>query len=178
MHIVLGLLGVIVTILILMNRLADAGIDFRGMNPFLWHRRRQWRKAHDVEPIYKIHKPMDLAALLVVGLAKSDGDISSDEKRSILELFESEFHLSSAEAISLMSSSVYLLGRGEEFKTKLSSIIQPCIGQFTDEQLESTLDMLRKTAALESIEVAVKMEQLKKIESTIRQLRRPAGKWS
>jgi len=44
MHFILGLLGTIVTILILLNRLADAGIDLGGLNPFLWHRRRKWRK--------------------------------------------------------------------------------------------------------------------------------------
>jgi len=34
MHIILGVLGAIVTILVLLNRLADAGIDVGWLNPF------------------------------------------------------------------------------------------------------------------------------------------------
>jgi len=41
---ILAVLGVIVTILILLNRLANAGMDLGGLNPFLWQRRRNWRK--------------------------------------------------------------------------------------------------------------------------------------
>ena len=36
MHIILGVLGAVITILILLNRLAEAGIDLGGLNPFLW----------------------------------------------------------------------------------------------------------------------------------------------
>lgn len=41
MHIVLAVLGSLVTILILLNRLKGLGIDFGWLNPFTWHRRRQ-----------------------------------------------------------------------------------------------------------------------------------------
>ena len=40
----LGFLGLLVTVLILLSRLADAGIDLGGLNPFLWRRRRAWRQ--------------------------------------------------------------------------------------------------------------------------------------
>ena len=59
MHIIFGLLGTIVTILILLNRLADAGIDLGGLNPFLWSRRRKWRKQYEGNPVFKIENPMD-----------------------------------------------------------------------------------------------------------------------
>lgn len=41
MHIVLGLLGTLVTILWLLYRLAEMGIDLGGLNPWAWRRRRQ-----------------------------------------------------------------------------------------------------------------------------------------
>ena len=54
MHIILGMLGTIVTILILLNRLAEAGIDIGGLNPFLWNRRRKWKKMYQGNPVFKI----------------------------------------------------------------------------------------------------------------------------
>ncbi len=48
MHVIIGVLGSIITILILLNRLAEAGIDLGGLNPFLWKRRRQWKQKNMV----------------------------------------------------------------------------------------------------------------------------------
>jgi hypothetical protein len=39
MHVILGLLGAVITILILLKRLSDAGFDPASLNPFLWYRR-------------------------------------------------------------------------------------------------------------------------------------------
>ena len=62
MHIVLGLLGAIVTILVLLSRLADAGISLGGLNPFLWHRRRKWQNKMSGDPIFQVDHPMDATA--------------------------------------------------------------------------------------------------------------------
>lgn len=178
MHIILGLLGIVVTILILLNRLADAGIDIGGLNPFLWHRRRKWRKTYQGDPIFKLDQPMELAALLVMGLAKVDGDITSDEKHSILLTFEKEFNLSKSDASGLMSSSVYLLGKGDEFRNSLEKIVKPSIDKFTDEQLQSMLNMLRSIASLGNAEADVKTKTLEKIETVVAKTRKPVGKWA
>lgn len=177
MPVILSLLGTIITILILLNRLADAGIDIGGLNPFLWQRRRKWRKTYEGEPIYKINNPMELAALLVVGLAKADGDISSEEKHAILRTFENEFNLSKSDSSGLMSSSVYLLGRGDEFRDNLEKIIQPSMDKFTDEQLTSTIAMLRKVAALGNADVEIKTRTLAKIEQLLVKIAPSNGKW-
>ena len=79
MHIILGILGSLITVLILLNRLADAGIDLGGLNPYLWQRRRKWRNKYEGNPVFKIESPMDAAAILMVATAKADGDISLDE---------------------------------------------------------------------------------------------------
>jgi hypothetical protein len=178
MHIILAFLGTIITILVLLNRLADAGIDVGGLNPFLWYRRRKWRKTYEGEPIFKISNPMELAALLVVGLAKVDGDISTEEKHAILRTFEDEFKLSKSDASGLMSSSVYLLGRGDEFRDSLENIIKPSIEKFSDEQLQSTVEMLRQVAALGTTEVGIKTEMLNRIEALLARSKKPTGKWA
>ena len=90
------------------------GIDLGGLNPWAWRRRRNWRQKFEANPIYSIASPMELAALLVAATAKADGDMSLEEKQTILGLFEREFHLSERDAASLLTASTHLLGSGEE----------------------------------------------------------------
>jgi len=73
--------------------LAESGISLGGINPFLWQRRRKWKKQYEGNPVYQIDNPLDLAALLATATAKADGDMSSDEKRTLLDLFQKEFNV-------------------------------------------------------------------------------------
>ncbi|MES9814139.1 MAG: hypothetical protein ABW161_15175 [Candidatus Thiodiazotropha sp.] len=86
MHIVLGALGAIITILILVNRLSDNGIDIGWLNPFAWKRRHEWSKKYHANPVFSIQSPMDVTALLMVALAKSEGDMSADQKNEIKKI--------------------------------------------------------------------------------------------
>jgi len=177
MHIILGLLGSIVTILILLNRLADAGIDLGGLNPFLWHRRRQWRKQYDGDPIFKIANPMDITALLMVAVAKSDGDMSSEEKKKILQLFQSEFHLSKKSASELMIASVYLLKDGAELKSNLKKVLQPSLDNFSKEQAESALSLVNQVAKMERESNPIKLELLSDITACLAPAMQEKQKW-
>ncbi len=69
MHIILGILGALVTILILANRLQDNGIDVGWLNPFSWARRRKFRKEYQMHPAYTLESPLDVAALFMVAVA-------------------------------------------------------------------------------------------------------------
>ena len=80
MHILLGLLGSIVTILFLLDRL---GIDLGGLNPFGWRRRRAWAKKYGGDPIYSVEDPIHVAALLVIGAAKINGDLTATQNEYI-----------------------------------------------------------------------------------------------
>lgn len=177
MHIVLGLLGSIVTILILLNRLADAGIDLGGLNPFLWHRRRQWRQKYEGDPIYKISNPMDTTALLMVAVAKSDGDMSSEEKKKILQLFQNEFHLSKRNASELMIASVYLLKDGSELRSNLQKILSPSVDNFSKEQAESALSLVNQVAKLERETNSLKQELVSNISSCLAPAIQDKQKW-
>jgi len=141
-HIILGLLGTIVTVLVLLSRLADAGISLGGLNPFLWKRRRKWEKQLTGNPIYNINEPMDASALLMSAAAKIDGDMTGVEKTIILSAFENEFGLSRKEAAGLLISSVYLLGKGEDVTAKLDKILKPSLMNFTQAQSTSTISLL------------------------------------
>ncbi len=143
MHIILGLLGSLVTILWLLHRLAEMGITLGGLNPWLWRRRRRWKKQYEANPIYSVTNPLEVTALLMVYLAKIDGEISLDEKQKILELFELEFKYSKVKAAELFSSSAHLLGRGDEIKDNLKSVMKPSLPHFSQEQIQSAFKMLQ-----------------------------------
>jgi hypothetical protein len=147
MHIILGVLGSLVTILILLNRLAEAGIDLGGLNPFLWHRRRKWRNLYEGNPVFKIQSPMDATAILMVAVAKSDGDMTREDKGLLLRLFEDEFKLSKKDAAGLLISSAHLLGDGTEVRNNVKKFLTPSEESFTDLQARSATALLTQVAS-------------------------------
>ena len=142
MHILLGALTTIVTILILLNRLAEAGIDLGGLNPYLWNRRRKWRKAYTGNPVFKIQEPMDATAILMVAAIKSDGDMTKEDKGLLLKLFEDKFYLSKKDAAGLMISSTHLLGDGTEVRENVGRFLSSSKASFTEHQAESAISLI------------------------------------
>ncbi|MFK7885541.1 MAG: TerB family tellurite resistance protein [Gammaproteobacteria bacterium] len=148
MHIIIGALGSIVTILWLLHRLAEMGIDLGGLNPWLWQRRRHWKQKFEGNPIFGLDDPMEVTALLIAGIAKSDGDISLEEKTEILSIFENEFQLSKRDAAGLLLSTTHLLGRGDEFSGDLTGILKPSQDAFTEHQAKSAVELMERMAAV------------------------------
>jgi len=144
MHIILGFLGTIVTILILLNRLAEAGIDLGGLNPFLWNRRRKWRMQYQGDPVFKIESPMDATAILMVATVKSDGDMTREDKSQLLNAFEKEFNLSKKDAAGLLISSSHLLGDGVQVRENIKKFLSASIGHFTEEQKQSVISLITR----------------------------------
>lgn len=149
MHIILGILGVVVTILVLLNRLQDGGIDIGWLNPFSWHRRRKFRQQYQLSAAYTLDNPMDVAALFMLAIAKADGDITREQKESLLGLFESEFRLSPAEAKYLLGSSAHVLGNGAAVKSNPKAVVARCADKFTEEQVLSTRKLFNEVAHLD-----------------------------
>lgn len=143
---VLAILGGIVTILILLNRLADAGIDLGGFNPFLWQRRKKWRDKLQGNPIYQLDDPMDVVALYMLAVVKADGDMTREDKQNILDLFVDKFKLSRKEAASLMVSSAHLLGDGEEARNNIAKVFEKSLPVFSASQIESSRELIRQAA--------------------------------
>jgi hypothetical protein len=177
MHILLGILGTVVTILILLNRLAEAGIDLGGLNPFLRRRRRAWQKKLEGNPVYHIDSPMEATALLMVAAVKMDGDLSTEEKKSILSSFHNEFHLSKRDAAGLFNSSAFLLGDGEAVRDNLEKVLEPNIGNFSGEQAESALEMLERLCQIGQSGNELKREFVERVRRIFNSRFEPQGKW-
>ena len=143
---VFAILGAIVSILILLNRLANAGVDLGGLNPFLWHRRKKWKDKLEGNPIYQMESSMDVIALYMLAVVKADGDITKEDKAHILSLFENDFNLTEKEASSLLISSSHLLGNGEEAQDNIAKVFERSLPHFTEAQIKSSKALIRKAA--------------------------------
>lgn len=150
MHIVLTFLGSVITILILINRLGEAGISLDSLNPFAWYRKHKWMKKYHTKPIYNIKNSLEAAALYVVAVANADGMISLEEKKLILGIFEKEFELSDKEATALFTSSAFFLKDGDDVVQFMPQILKKSSEKFSNNQIEFTLECMKKVATLSS----------------------------
>jgi uncharacterized tellurite resistance protein B-like protein len=144
MHILLGLLGSLVTIFYLLDRL---GIDIGGMNPFHWYRRHAFAKKYGSDPIYSIEDPVHIAALLVIGAAKLDGDVTAEQKNAAQDQFVTEFSMDEREASQLFGSAAHLLAAPQLIDTQLKKLANRNKDGFSAEQASSLMRMMLKVAS-------------------------------
>ena len=175
MHIILGALTTIVTILYLLDRM---GIDLGGLNPFYWRRRRAWAKKYEGDPIYSIEDPIEVAALLILGSAKLNGDVSAEQRRVAQQQFESAFSMSEREALQLITSATHLLGAPQVIDTQLRGVIDKNKHQFTPEQARSMLDMMMEVAAADGDSSAEQREFVDFVRSQFAREEKGEGAWA
>lgn len=173
----LALLGSVVTILVLLYRLADLGISLGGLNPFAWRRRRAWRRRYDANPIFSLDDPREIAGILAASVAKIDGDLSSEEKRSILTEFESTFSMSAKAASELLGSSVFLLGDMHVVSDRLETLLGRYRERFTPEQVESLFGMLDRIASVGGAPTPQQADLVREIKSCLQPQSAPQGTW-
>ena len=144
MHYIIGLLGGLVTIFYLLDRL---GIDVGGLNPFYWYRRRAFARKYGADPIYSIEDPIHVAALLIIGSAKLDGELTAGQKKVAQEQFEGEFSLDAREASQLFGSAAHLLAAPQLIGTQLEKLADKNRSRFSAEQAQSMVRMMVKVAS-------------------------------
>lgn len=178
MHILLALLGVLVTILVLLSRLADAGIDFGGLNPFSAYRRRKWRQKFEANPLFSLNDPLEIGAILLVWTAKCEGDMSAEQKRAILAMLEKTFGLGSSQATDLLGSSVHLIGNGQILKSQLEDFLTLGQEHLSTEQADSAIALMREVARVDGAETAQQLELIDTVKSKLGPTDSAAGTWS
>jgi hypothetical protein len=178
MHILLSVLGAIVTILILLNRLEANGIDIGWLNPFAWKRRQAWARKYHANPVYSLDDPMEVTALIMVALAKSEGDISAEQKREILNKFQDVFHLSEEMAANLFSSTIFLLKDDISVVQNTHKLLAPSGEKFTPEQASSSISLFKHVSTLEGPENRFQREVIDAFEGYFRSKFKTAGEWA
>ena len=143
MHIVLGLIGSIISILYLLDRL---GVDIGWLNPRYWRHRRAWAKKYEGDPIYSIEDPIQVAAVLIVGIAKLEGDLSAEQKSAILGQFEEKFSLDTRGASELFGSAAHLLGAPQIIGSQLDGLLNRNTSTFKPDQAQSIIEMIEQVS--------------------------------
>ena len=175
MHIVLGFLTTLVTVLFLLDRL---GINLGGLNPFYWRRRRAWAKKYQGDPIYAVEDPVHVAALLILGVAKLDGDISAEQKKVALQQFEANFSIDAQTASELLGSAAHLLGAPQVIDTQLKGLADNNQDRFSREQSASMLQMMITVAAADGELTATQSEYVEGMRSQFIPPEKDPGTWA
>jgi hypothetical protein len=178
MHIILSVLGAVITILILLNRLEANGIDIGWLNPFAWKRRREWAKKYHANPVYSIDNPMEVTALIMVALAKSEGEISAEQKREILNKYREVFHLSEERATNLFSSINFLLKDDISVVQNTQNLLAPSGEKFTPEQASSSISLFKHISSFEGPENTFQNEVIHAFEGYFRSKFKTASEWA
>lgn len=178
MHIVIAAITALAGLLWAINSLMRSGFSLSSLDPFAAYRRWQWRRTYGAKPIYKLDRPMDVAAVLLLGIAKADGDITSDQKRELQSIFQSEFEISRDEAADLLLASSHLIRDEIYIVDHLDKILERSAPRFEAENVSSLLRHMRRVAAMDG---SINAEQQKLIDATERYFsskQQPAGKWA
>jgi len=149
MHVILGALGALVTILILLKRLSDAGVDLGWLDPIKWQRRRKWKQQYNEDPVFSIDDPMKATAGLMYTMVKCSGDISREEKSFLLSVFSNDFQLTDAESTDLLSTCSFYIKDENLVKNQLKKFISPSLNNFSDSQKKSAVTLITKVASCE-----------------------------
>jgi hypothetical protein len=174
MHIVLSLLGAILTVLYILERL---GIDVGGLNPFSWQRRRDWAKRYQADPIYSIEEPMHVAAILVVGAAKLGGDLTAEQKSEALRQFAEVFSLDARQASELYASASHLLGAPQILDTQLNGVLDKNKDRFSNEQAKSFIAVAESVTAAGSTPTERQLAFLEELQRRFLPPPAAAGTW-
>jgi len=178
MHIVIGALSAFAGLIWAIVALQRSGFNPDSINPFLWYRRAQWRRKYGIKPIYNLSEPMDVAALMILGIAKCEGEISREQKQAIQGMFETEFHLDRNTAADLLLASSHLLRDEIYLVDNLDKILARSATSFSAGQVSSLLGMMQQIGTLES---TLNDEQHKLLDATRQYFRKHAdisGTWN
>jgi hypothetical protein len=150
MHIILALLSAIVGLIYALTALQRTGFRLESLNPFAWYRRSQWLKVYREKPIYNLGEPIDAAALLLLGIVKCEGEISAEQKRELISIFEHDFHLSNTEACDLLLASSHLIRNEIYINDHLAKILEKSANRINEAQIQSVLTLMNRIGTLES----------------------------
>ena len=175
MHVLLGLLGSLITILYFLDRL---GFDLAGMNPFYWRRRRAWAKKYEGDPIYSVEDPIEVAAILIIGVARLEGDLSAEQKRIAQEQFASVFSMDARAAAQLLGSASHLLGAPQVIDAQLDGLIEKNKDLLSTDQSQSMIEMMLAVAAACDGPTARQREYLDKVTSKFAIRQKGEGPWT
>jgi len=160
MHIIIALITAAAGLIWALVKLQNSGLNLNALNPFFWWRRNQWQRKVGTQPLHQIQKPMEAVAVLLVASVKTEGEVSREQKKEIIQLFSSEFKLSNQEAVDLFSASSFMLQAVNDIVGEVKNILAPCKIKFSKNQAESAIELLTKVSLLDGEISTIQQEMI------------------
>ena len=166
MHIIIAVITAIAGLLWALNSLQRSGFDLNSLNPFYWARRRQWEQKQ-VNPLYAIETPRELAAVLMFAVQRQAGDPTQEQKEFLLALYRDELKFSDKERNEMYQLASHLLSTDPNYAHKVSELIAPSRSSMSESQRQSIPDLVSRVASHNN---APNSDQTKFVESIERAL--------
>jgi uncharacterized tellurite resistance protein B-like protein len=162
----IALLGAIAGLIWAVNSLEKSGVS---LNPFAWWRRSQWRKQHGTKPLYRLRDPAEVAAVLLLGVAKCKGDVTAGQKAKLRDLYVRVLKLPEPEADDMLVAAAFLARDEVYIVDSVERILLNTRRAMSAEQKASVLNLMEEVAAVDG---PVNAEQRKLIDRTMETLNR------
>ncbi|WP_237066894.1 TerB family tellurite resistance protein [Microbulbifer guangxiensis] len=177
MHIIIVILTALAGLIWALVRLQDSGVNLNSFNPFFWLRRHKWEKKLGTKPMHQLERPLEAAGLLLVSVAKAEGEITRELKGYVVKLFKSEFKLDEPRAAELFNSSSYMLSEAGIMEAEVKNILAPSKRLFTESQVQSLLHMLNEVACAEGDVSEAQRAIIAAVEAELIAKQIPSGQW-
>jgi uncharacterized tellurite resistance protein B-like protein len=161
-----------------LTALRNTGFQFSSLNPFLAIRRWRWSRDFGAKPIFKLTRPMDAAAVVLVAIAKADGVMSSEQKQTLLTMFQHRFEMSANEASDMLTSTIYLLRDELSIAEDVDKIFERSAARFEPQQVGELMGMMRQLASMDGSINAEQARILAATETFFARIHAPQKKWA
>jgi hypothetical protein len=165
MHIVIAGISALVGLIWALVALQRSGFRLDSLDPFAWYRRTRWKNRLGVNPLYNLDTPVEAAAVLLLGVAKCEGEVSAEQKRELTSIFENDLHQTPDQAAELLVSSTYLSRNEFYLVDNLQKILAKSADGFAEVHVQSLLSLMCRVSTLEG---PANLEQQKLIGETER----------
>jgi uncharacterized tellurite resistance protein B-like protein len=156
---VIALLGAVAGLLWALNAL-----DKSGFSPFAWWRRHQWLKRHGTKPLYGLRDPAEVAAVLLLGVAKCKGEVTATQKAALRDLYTRVLKMPQAEADDMLVAATFLLKDEVYVVDNVERVLASTRRMLSAEQKASVLNLMEEVALVDG---PVNAEQRKLIDRTV-----------
>ncbi len=177
MHILIGFITAVAGLVWAFNSLQRSGFDLNSFNPFNWARRRKWEKLYGAKPMYNLERPIEAATVIIVGALKEIGEITTDQKNHVLEIFKTQLHLDDSYSKEAFGSAIFMVKDELNFHQSIKNILAPTVSSFSSEQSESLINIVKEVSELDGKPNENQILILSAIETEFKNNNKSSSKW-
>ena len=148
MHIILGVVGLVVAAIVIFNLVSrnagDVVDNARGLANL--PRRLRWQARQRRLSIRSLEDPREAAVVLLLGIARASGDISSAQKESIADFAVHEFGMPRNEASDMILLANFMLRDVFDVADELRGILAPLEDKLGMDERHRLIDAARRVA--------------------------------